>query len=102
MASPRVSPSSGRCARAWRACSKVGHRLAERGAVIGPGAGLPAVGDGLGPHLAPQGMLRQAFDLLGCPVGRERLEGLDQARCAAPVAAPAGGCCRPPRASGRA
>ena len=57
-----------------------GHRLAERGAVVGPGAGLLAVGDGLVPHLAPQGMVRQAFDLLGHPLGRQRLEGLDQAR----------------------
>ena len=57
-----------------------GHRLAERGAVVGPGAGLLAVGHGLVPHLAPQGMVRQAFDLLGHPVGRERLEGLDNAR----------------------
>ena len=57
-----------------------GHRLAERGAVVGPGAGLLAVGHGLVPHLAPQGMVRQAFDLLGHPVGRERLKGLDQAR----------------------
>ena len=57
-----------------------GHRLAERGAVVGPGAGLLAVGHGLVPHLAPQGMVRQAFDLLGHPLGRQRLEGLDQAR----------------------
>ena len=28
-------------------------RLAERGAVPGPGAGLLAVGHGLGPHFAP-------------------------------------------------
>ena len=56
-----------------------GHRLAERGAVAGPGPGLLAVGDGLGPHLPPQGMVRQAFDLLGHPLGRERLKGLDNA-----------------------
>ena len=31
-----------------------GHRLAERGAIVGPGAGLLAVGHGLGPHLAAQ------------------------------------------------
>ena len=61
-----------------------GHRLAERGAVVGPGAGLLAVGHGLVPHLAPQGMVRQAFDLLGHPLGRERLEGLDQARVQPP------------------
>ena len=47
-----------------------GHRLAERGAVVGPGAGLLAVGHRLVPHLAAQGMVRQAFDLVGCP-GRQ-------------------------------
>jgi hypothetical protein len=35
-----------------------GRRLAERGAVVGPGAGLLAVGHGLVPHLPPQGMVR--------------------------------------------
>ncbi len=73
-----------------------GHRLAERGAVVGPGAGLLAVGHGLVPHLASQGMVRQAFDLvrvlpsgrkalrprshLGPPRGRQRLQGLDNTR----------------------
>ena len=33
---------------------------------------LPAVHQGLVPHLAPQGMVGQAFDLLGYPVGSER------------------------------
>ena len=56
-----------------------GHRLAERGAVVGPGTGLLAVGDGLIPYLAPLGMVRQAFDVLGHPVGRQRLESLDNA-----------------------
>ena len=59
---------------------EVGHRLAERRAVVGPGTGLLAVGYGLVPHLAPEGMVRQAFDLLAHPLGRERLEGLDHAR----------------------
>jgi hypothetical protein len=59
---------------------KRGHRLAERGAVIGPGAGLLAVGHRLVPHLASQSMVRQAFDRLGCWLGRQRLKGLDQAR----------------------
>jgi hypothetical protein len=58
---------------------KGGHCLAERGAVEGPGAGLLAVGDGLIPYLAPQGMVRQAFDLLGSPLGRECFKGLDNA-----------------------
>ena len=38
---------------------------------------LPAVRQGLVPHLASQGMMRQAFDLLGHPVPGERLKGLD-------------------------
>ena len=45
-----------------------GYRLAERRAVIGPGTGLLTVGHGLIPYLAPQSMVRQAFDLLG-PLG---------------------------------
>ena len=40
---------------------------------------LPAVRQGLVPHLAPQGMMGQAFDLLGHPVPGERLQGLDDA-----------------------
>ena len=58
----------------------VGHRLAERGAGPGPGTGLLAVGHSLVPHLAPHSMVRQAFDLLGYPLGRERFEGLNKAR----------------------
>ena len=56
-----------------------GHRLAERGAVMGTGAGLLAVGHGLAPHLAPHGMVRQAVYLLSHSLGRERFDGLDQA-----------------------
>jgi hypothetical protein len=56
-----------------------GHGLAECGAVVGPGTGLLAVGHRFAPHLAPQGMVRQAFGLLGHSLGYERLEGLDQA-----------------------
>jgi hypothetical protein len=40
---------------------------------------LPAVHQGLVPHFAPQGMVGQAFDLLGHAVGRERLKSLDDA-----------------------
>src|SRR5262249_9269525 len=56
-----------------------GCRLTERGMVVGPGTGLLAVADGLVPYLAAQGMMRQAIDLLGHPLGCQRLEGLDQA-----------------------
>src|SRR5262245_2022957 len=38
---------------------------------------LPAVGQGLVPHFAPQGMMGQPFDLLGYPVPGKPLEGLD-------------------------
>jgi hypothetical protein len=57
-----------------------GQRLAECGAVPGPVASLLAADHGLAPHLPPQGMVRQAFDLLGHPVGRERLESPDNTR----------------------
>ena len=40
---------------------------------------LPEVRQGLVPHLPPQGMVGQAFDLLGHPVPGECLEGLDDA-----------------------
>ena len=102
MASTRVSPALGQVREGLEGLLEGGHRLAERGAVPGPGAGLLAVGHGLVPHLAPQGMVRQPFDLLGHPLGRERLKGLDKAARAAPAAAPAGGCRRPPPASGHA
>jgi len=42
--------------------------------------GLPAVRHGLVPYLAPQGMVCQAFDLLGHAVFGEYLKRLDQAR----------------------
>ena len=41
---------------------------------------LPAVRQGLVPHLTPQGMVRQPFDLLGHAVRRQRLESLDNTR----------------------
>ena len=42
-------------------------------------ASLPAVPQGLVPHLSPHGMVGQAFDLLGHAVSGERLQGLDNA-----------------------
>ena len=83
MACSIVSRVSGRCVRACRACQG-GHRLAERGTAVGPGAGLSAIGDRFLPHFAPQGMVRQPFDLLGHPVLGERFERLDQARVQRP------------------
>src|SRR5712691_1875821 len=38
---------------------------------------LSAVRQGLGPHFAPQGMVGQAFDLLGYLVPVDRFEALD-------------------------
>src|SRR5262252_8425267 len=40
---------------------------------------LPAVCQSLIPHLALQGMMSQAVDLLGYPVPGERLQGFDDA-----------------------
>ena len=52
------------------------HRLAVGRARHRLGPGLPAVAQGLVPHLAPQGMVGQPFDLLAQPVGIERLQCL--------------------------
>ena len=56
---------------------EIPHRLVQCGTVVGPGTGLLAAGHCLVPHLAPEGMIGQAFDLLGHPCGRQRLDGLD-------------------------
>jgi hypothetical protein len=61
-----------------------GHRLAECGAVVSPGASLLTVGDGPVPHLIPQGMVRQACDLLVNPLWCEHLYGLDKTRVQPP------------------
>jgi hypothetical protein len=42
-------------------------------------ARLAAVGDGLVPHLAPQGMVRQPFHLVGEPVGIVLFDGCHNA-----------------------
>jgi hypothetical protein len=57
-----------------------GHCLTERGTVVGPGTRLAAVGYSFAPHLPPQGVIRQAFDLLDQPVGTQLLDGLDNSR----------------------
>ena len=95
------APSAARAGDRWpaRACraspadARGPERLLEgpHGLAVGrPRHGLlprlPAVGQGLVPHLAPQGMVGQAFDLLGQPVSGERLEGLDDARMERPPA----------------
>jgi hypothetical protein len=76
---PRVA-GLGQVREGLEALLEGGHRLAERGAIVGPSASLLAISDGLAPHLAPQGVVRQAFDRLGRPLRHERFEGLDQAR----------------------
>src|SRR5207245_5479639 len=56
---------------------EAGHRLPVGRAAESLRARLPEVSDRLLPHLAPKGMVSQAFDLLGQPIGVERLERLD-------------------------
>src|SRR5262245_5565527 len=58
--------------------------LAVRPPRIGLLPTLPAIQQGLGPPLAPQGMVGQALDLRGHPVTRGRLQGLDDARMQRP------------------
>ena len=58
---------------------EVSHRLAERGTVVGPGTGLLAVGHGLVPHLAPNGMMGEPFHVLIEMIGMELLHRLDEA-----------------------
>ncbi len=41
------------------------------------GTGLTTVTQGLLPHLTPEGMVRQPFDLFGQAVGREPFDGFD-------------------------
>jgi hypothetical protein len=41
--------------------------------------GLAAIGQGLVPHLAPQGMVRQPFHLVGEPVSLALFAGRDNA-----------------------
>ena len=79
-----------------------GHRLAVGRARHRPGPRLPAVGHGLVPHLAPQGVVRQAIDLLGHAALGRAVPGPRQCRRAASAAAPGGDSHRPLRASGRA
>ena len=43
------------------------------------GAGLTEIADGLLPQLAPHRVVGEPLDLLGQPVGIERLDGLDDA-----------------------
>ena len=79
MACSRVSRVSGRCGRAAERLLEVRHCLAMGRARHGLVSRLPAVHQGLVPHLAPQGMVRQAFDLLCQPVLSERFQSLDDA-----------------------
>ena len=82
------------------ACSSVGRLVGEVGEglqglfkvphgfpVGGPGERLgpclPAVRQGLVPHLAPHGVLGQAVHLLGSPVASQRLQDLTIWACSA-------------------
>ena len=80
-----------------------GHRLADRAARPGSGTGLLAVGDGFVPHLAPQGMVRQAFDLLGAAGPAASVsKRLDDAGVQRPPPLLRADSRRPPRGSGHA
>src|SRR5262245_22488894 len=46
---------------------------------------LPAIRQGLLPHLAPRGMVRQTFHLLGYPVSGKRFKGLHDSRMEHPT-----------------
>ena len=81
---------------------EVDSRLAERGAIPGPGADLLAVGHGLTPHLRTHGMVSQALDMVGQAVASERFPGPRQCAYGAPAVAPGADCDTPPRGSGRA
>ena len=73
---------SGRCGRVLSACSKY---PLPRGRPSAPGLCPPPAGirQGLVPHLAPQGMLRQPFHLVTsqpAAIPARRLQRLDNAR----------------------
>jgi hypothetical protein len=55
---------------------EAGHRLPVGRAGESLGTRLPEVSDRLLPHLAPEGVVSQALDLLGQPIGVERLDRL--------------------------
>ena len=98
----RASPAD--AARALSACSKDADGLAvgrPRHSLL---PRLPAVCQGLVPHLAPQGMVGQAFDLprLQPCSPRRAPPGPQQCGRGAPAAAPRAGHRRPPHGSGRA
>jgi hypothetical protein len=55
------------------------HGLAGGRACLSFLPGLAAIGQGLVPHLAPQGMVRQPFHLVGEPVSLALFAGRDNA-----------------------
>ena len=77
---------------------KIRHGLAVRRARHGLGPSLPAVEEGLVPHLAPHGMVRQAVDLLGQALCRECLQRLNNPAVEDTPPLLEQRCCRPPRA----
>ena len=81
---------SGRASRADERLLVERHRFAVGRTRLGFVPGLAAIGQGLVPHLTPQGMLRQPLHLVVPPVSHQGLKSLDdtgvQARAAAPAA----------------
>ena len=68
----------------------------------GLGTGLTKVREGLSPHLAPEGMVRQAFNLFIQAVGRQAVRWPRQSGRGGRADAPGAGCHRRPPASARA
>ena len=102
MACSRVSRCSGRCWKGTECLLEVPHGLAVGRLRHSLLPSLPAVCQGLVPHLTPQGMVGQALNLLGHPVPSRALRGPQRCGHAAPAAAPGAGRRRPLRGSGRA
>ena len=79
MACSSVSRCSGTCGRALERLLEGPHGLAVGRPRHGLLPRLPAVHQGLVPHLPPQSMVSQALDLLGHALPGECLQGLDDA-----------------------
>ena len=87
MACSRVARVSGNAGGRERLL-EVPHGLAIGRPRHGLVPGLSAVRQGLVPHLAPQGMVGQAFHLFGRPLPGEGLQGLDDVGVEGPAALP--------------
>ena len=92
----------GKMAQGHQRLLEVGCRLAVGRPCEGFGPGLSQVRHRLLPHLAPEGVVGELFDVLGQALGMERLESLDDARVERAPAVLEEAPVAPRRASGRA